>query len=238
MRARLALAVLAVLATGGGVAACSADTGGAGKGRYHPSTVAPTSSSGGATSSAPGSRGAPSTSKSKSAPPTTHPVPAVPLRTRSVVAPDSGQTYVIKVWAEKKDTDCAAHAYGASVIHYLQAHPCFGLSRVLATTTVNGKAVGFAQRSIGFKEPKPGQYTATSGFTRLVERDGTGNLNDLLREGYRLPTGPKSVPFPNAFSALGQDNNVTIIEAWYLKGPTPDNDPALETMAKDIFLQY
>jgi hypothetical protein len=142
------------------------------------------------------------------------------------------------VWADRNVTDCAAHAYGGPVLKYLKKHPCFGLGQVLATTTVGGKAVGFAQRSIGFKEPRPGSYTATAGFHRLVQQDGTGNVNDLLREGYRLPGGPTSVPFPNAFSALGQDNDVTIIEAWYLKGKTPDNDPPLEKMARDIFLQY
>jgi hypothetical protein len=103
---------------------------------------------------------------------------------------------------------------------------------------VNGKDVGFAQRSIGFMGGTPASYKTSGNFLKLVSKDGTGNLNDLMREGYRLPSGPKSVPFPNAFSALGQDNNVTIVEAWYLKGATPDNDPALEKMAQDIFLQY
>jgi hypothetical protein len=71
-----------------------------------------------------------------------------------------------------------------------------------------------------------------------VSRNGTGNLNDLMREGYRLPNGPTSVPFPNAFSALAQDNNVTVVEAWYLNGATRDNDPPLEQMAQDIYLQF
>ena len=236
MRARLVLPALA-LAAATALSACSGDTGGSGQGRYRPSTTPRAAST--SSRSAPASSAAPSKSKSKSksAAPTTHPVPAQPLRTKSVVATD-GTTYVIKVWADENVTDCAAHAYGTPVIKYLQKHPCFGLGQVLATTTVGGKDVGFAQRSIGFKEPKPGSYTATEGFRRLVQKDGTGNLNDLLREGYRLPSGPTSVPFPNAFSALGQDNNVTIVEAWYLKGKTPDNDPALEKMAQDIFLQY
>jgi hypothetical protein len=163
-------------------------------------------------------------------------VPVQPLRTKTVHGP-SGTDYVIKVWAQDDVTDCAAHAYGRPVIHYLRAHPCYGLSRILATTTVNGKPVGFAQRSIGFRGAQDQGYKAAGRFRKLVSENGTGNLNDLLREGYRLPSGPKSVPFPNAFSALAQDNNVTVVEAWYLNGPTPDNDPALERMAQDIFLQ-
>lgn len=108
---------------------------------------------------------------------------------------------------------------------------------MLATTTVNGKAVGFAQRSIGFRGGMNRSYRAAGEFRNLVTRSGTGNLDDLMREGYRLPSGPSTVPFPNAFSALGQDNSVTVVEAWYLHGQTPDNDPPLVRMAEDIFLQ-
>jgi len=149
----------------------------------------------------------------------------------------NGTTYVVKIWAEKEVTNCAAHAYGAPVISFLRRHPCFGLRQVLATTTVNGKAVGFAQRSIGFRGGMNRSYRAAGEFRNLVTRSGTGNLDDLMREGYRLPSGPSTVPFPNAFSALGQDNGVTVVEAWYLHGPTPDNDPPLVRMAEDIFLQ-
>jgi hypothetical protein len=164
-----------------------------------------------------------------------HPVPSAPLRTVTAHAPD-GTTYVVKIWAETSVTDCAAHAYGP-IVNFLRQHPCYGLRQVLATTTVNGKDVGFAQRSIGFRGGERTSYRAAGRFRELVTQSGTGNLNDLMREGYRLPSGPTSVPFPNAFSALAQDNSVTVVEAWYLQGTTPDNDPPLVRLAQDIFLQ-
>lgn len=212
-------------------AACTATTDGAGNGRYRPSTGAPSSApSVSAGASAGGSdSGSPTGSASGSA--------HAPLRVKVVVAP-SGRTYVIKIWAERKDTDCAAHAYGAPVIRYLHQHPCSGLDRVLATTRVHGRTVEFAQRSIGFAGGAPGSYRAAAGFRKLVSKNGTGNLNDLLREGGRIPGGRKSVPFPNAFSALAQDNNVTVVEAWYRDGATADNDPDLEQMERDTYLQY
>ncbi len=151
-------------------------------------------------------------------------------------APD-GTSYIVEIWADKQVSECAAHAYGAPVISFLRRHPCDGMRQVLATTTVDGKAVGFAQRTIGFRGGMNRSYRAAGQFRELVSRSGTGNLNDLMREGYRLPSGPSTVPFPNAFSALGQDNSVTIVEAWYLHGRTPDNDPPLVRMAQDIFLQ-
>ncbi len=157
------------------------------------------------------------------------------MRTATVQA--GSATYLIKIWTETTNADCAAHAYGTPVINYLKAHPCSGVTRLLATTTVNGKGVGFAQSSIGFKGTAPGVYTTAGNFRVLVTKEGTGNLNDLLREGRRLPSGPTAVPSPDAFSALGQDAGVTILDAWYLDQPTPDNDPALVKMAHDIFLQ-
>ena len=141
------------------------------------------------------------------------------------------------MWAQKQTTACAAHAYGTPIIAFLRKHPCDGLRSLLATTRVGGRAVGFAQRTIGFRGAEGHSYRAAGEFRALVSRSGTGNLDDLLREGYRLPAGPAHVPFPNAFAALGQDNSVTVVEAWYLHGATPDNDPALERLERDIFLR-
>ncbi len=183
------------------------------------------------TSSVAPSGGAPSTRPSGG-----HPVPSAPLRTVRIPAQGGSAGYVVKVWAQTEVRSCAAHAYGA-VVGFLRSHPCFGLKSLLATTTVDGRAVGFAQREIGFRGGMNTSYRAAGEFRDLVTRSGTGNLNDLLREGYRLPSGPTSVPLHNAFSALGQDNSVTVVEAWYLDGATPDNDPPLVRMAQDIFLR-
>lgn len=145
---------------------------------------------------------------------------------------------MIQIWARATSRNCAAHAYGAPVIDFLHRHSCNGLTSLLATTTVDGRAVGFAQRSVGFGGGVNQSYRAAGQFRALVSRSGTGNLNDLLREGYRLPAGPTQVPFPNAFNAQSQDSGVTVVEAWYLTGSTPDNDPALERMERDIYLQF
>lgn len=176
-------------------------------------------------------------------PPSTSPFPsATPtsLRTTTVQNTASGTTYSVTVWAQRKDDTCADHAYGAPMVAFLEKHPCGGLTRLLATTAVDGRAVGFAQSSLGFESP--GQdaeagYRAASDFIRLVSADGTGNIADLLREGARLPAGPTAIPSPDAFSALGQDAGVVVLEAWYLDGPTPENDPPLVTMAQDLFLR-
>lgn len=164
------------------------------------------------------------------------PAPSKPIRVATVTAADA--TYTVEVWAQAQDKDCAAHAYGQPVIHYLLSHSCLGVNRLLATTTVNGRPAGIAQSTVAFGGAQPTSYRAAGDFRALVSQDGTGNINDLMREGRRLPAGPDAVPSPDAFAALAQDNGVVIVESWYLDGPTPDNDPALVKMAQETILQY
>jgi len=147
-------------------------------------------------------------------------------------------TYVITVWASDTQDNCFAHSYGDAVRAYLHAHPCGSLTRLLATTTVGGRPVGFAQSAVAFAGPYPQIYTVAGRFRALVTEDGTGSVDDLLREGNRLPSGPAQIPQPDAFSALSEDSVVTIVDAWYLDGPTPENAAPLEKMARDIYLQF
>jgi hypothetical protein len=174
---------------------------------------------------------------SGSAEPVTHPAPSRPVRNATAHAVD-GVTYHIKIWWMVRNNSCAAHSHGTAVTSFLTAHPCRGLQRVLATTTVHGRRVGFNESSTGFAGPPQDPYRYARQFIALELRDGTGSLDDLLREGYRLPSGPQAVPSPDAFNALGQDNGVAVWDAWYLHGPTPINDPALIQMTQDLFLRF
>ena len=142
----------------------------------------------------------------------------------------SGATYQVSIWAEETDQDCHAHAHGNAVVTFLAKRPCTSMTRRLGTTTVDGKAVGFALTAIRFPSGK------TAGeFRVLVTKDGTGNLDDLLADGKRLPAGPRSLPAPDGFSSLSRGNEALVVDAWYLTGSTPANDPPLTALANDFF---
>lgn len=147
-------------------------------------------------------------------------------------------TYVIKIWAEVRTATCAGHAYGNAVVAYLRKHPCRGLTRQLGTTVVDGRGVGFARSVLGFAGTAPGVYSVAGDFETLVSKDGTGNLADLFRSGYRLPSGPARVPSPDAFNVQGQDAGVIVLDAWYLSGRTPENDPPLTQLGEETFGQF
>lgn len=224
-------AAVALLLTA--ASACSSTTDGTGRALPGGGRAASSSS---APHTEPVTSAPPSTSAAPSSP--AQSAPSSPVRTATVHSTAGNRTYKIDIWVETTDIDCAAHAYGSAVVAYLSAHPCRNLTRLLATTTVGGKRVGFNQSSVAFAGSAPASYQTAGEFRTLVSQNGTGNINDLLREGRRLPVGPVAVPSPDAFSALAQDASVTIVDAWYLDRPTPDNDPALVRMAQDIYLQY
>jgi hypothetical protein len=242
-RTRPRAALLAACAALGVVAlaACSSTTSGSGQATNQPGSSAastqdfPTGVAGSPSQSEAGSTAPVSTAAASGS--AVHPAPAAPLRSATVHTSD-GITYVIKIWADVSDKTCFDHAYGQPMITFLTQHPCRGLQRVLGTTTVKGQPVGFAESVTSFTGTPKDPYVDSGKFRQLEESDGTGSINDLLREGYRLPSGPTSVPSGEAFNVIGQDNGVSVWDVWYLDEPTPSNDKTLIKMTMDVFLQF
>ena len=234
MKFRSIIAALAALAAAG----CSSTTSGSGRvGSPQAGSSSPDFPSGSVGGSEPASGGASSAAGSTAPTRVRHGVPSAPIRTVTVHAADR-RTYVVEIWADVTDDTCFDHAHGDPVVTFLTKHPCTGLRRYLGTTTVGGRRVGFALSSTGFDGPPSNPYEWAGQFTKLEEQDGTGSIDDLLSDGYRLPEGPTSIPADEAFNVVGQDEGVTVWDAWYLDGPTPDNAKALIKMTQDLFLQF
>ncbi|MGI8880575.1 MAG: hypothetical protein ACR2KJ_08735 [Jatrophihabitans sp.] len=195
--------------------------------------------SNGERSSTSGSAGksAESTSSGKSSSSAPTKTPPKPVRSVTISGASSGTKYTVAIWSEDTQKDCAAHSYGKAVVAYLKKYPCSSMTRRVGTTTVNGKPVGFALTVITIPGTSGHPQKPAGDFLKLVSKDGTGNVNDLLREGKRLPTGPTAVPSPDAFSVANKSADVIIVDAWYLSGKTPGNDPPLTKLAADFFQQ-
>jgi hypothetical protein len=158
---------------------------------------------------------------------------------KTVTVHSNGHKYVLKVWAKSSSKHCLAHAYGTKIRHFLSTHHCTSVVRYLVTTTVNGHGVGFAQSAASFTAKSEGRaFQVTGEFRKLISENGTGNFYSLFHDGDHVPSGPQSVPDPDAFKALAQDVVVTSVDAWYLHRHTPQNTHPLVQMINNIYLQW
>jgi hypothetical protein len=153
-----------------------------------------------------------------------------------VTGTNTGTRYVAHVYASDTITDCAAHAYGARMIAFLRAHPCRLAHRVLATVDADGRTVVLSAISTSFGGSGADPYSGASKFRELEEADGTGSINDLLREGHHIAGVASRIPPTEAFQVVGQDQGVTVFDAWWAIGTTPDQAPALVNLEQDLFL--
>ncbi|WP_375486715.1 hypothetical protein [uncultured Jatrophihabitans sp.] len=181
-------------------------------------------------SSAPGT-----TSTGAGAPTSSAGSTAKALRHLTIVGASSHRSYAVTVWDHDTIANCATHAYGATMIKFLEAHPCRGAHRVLGTVLLGGRTVAVSAITTSFRGTGADPYGATTRFIKLEQADGTGSVNDLLREGGSLP-GTDEIPPTEAFVVLSQDTGVTVFDAWYVGAQTPDQDPPLVTLERNLYL--
>ena len=222
MRFLAAAAALALITTG-----CGSVTSGQGARASGPRPTAPTTVPDAAPST-------PVTAPATSVP-AASPSGPVPLRTVSVTGQD-GTSYRVTVWAEDRITDCAEHSYG-QVAQWFRRHPCRGATRRLLTLPFAGRTVALSAVAVGCATgPAPDHlYDLAAELARLERAAGTGSIDDLLREGARLP-GYSAIPAAEAFDVESQDVGVFVMDAWYLGGPTAPQDPALVALEQNLVL--
>ncbi len=148
----------------------------------------------------------------------------------------TGHDYSGVVWAHDLITDCAANAYGSVMIAFLRTHPCRLAARRLTTFVLGDRQVALSIISAEIPGSAADAFDNAAKFIKLELQDGTGGMNDLLRDGHRIPAGPSAIPASEAFLVLGQDQSATIFDAWYLDGSTAPDAPELLNMENDLFL--
>lgn len=105
---------------------------------------------------------------------------------------------------------CRSHAYG-QVAEFFAAADCTGLSRALWATQLDGRAVVVSVSRVQMPDT-----AAARELQSLTDTNGTGNVNDLLREGVRYAGGPDSLSGSEYASAVSGPV-VTVVEASWVQ---------------------
>ena len=117
---------------------------------------------------------------------------------------------------DSSQKDCAAHAYGA-IKDYLSAHPCTGMKRAIFLTTVDGK-----QAVVSLAEVTMPDADTAATLKATADTDGTGNVNDLLRESAPSAGLPSKEVLADSEYASSVDGTVVrIAQAAFVDGAKP-----------------
>jgi hypothetical protein len=134
--------------------------------------------------------------------------------------------YAVKV--TDVTTDCASHAHG-QVKSSFDTQNCVKATRSLATGRVNGRPVLFVESRI-----QMASALAAASIKQVLDGNGTGNLNDLLREGKTFPGAPGTMP-ASGYVSVQRGTVVWVVETGFVDGgPSSDTDAALRAAAAQV----
>jgi len=124
-------------------------------------------------------------------------------------------------------TDCTGHSRGRTRSVF-QAQNCVKATRSLATGQVGGRQVLFVVSKIQMPS-----VDAAASIKQVLDSTGSGNLNDLLREGKTFPGAPDKMP-SSGFASVQTGPLVQVAEAGFLDGPSSNTVPALRAAAAQV----
>ena len=125
-------------------------------------------------------------------------------------------------------TDCERHAHGRIKTTFRRQN-CVTATRTLGSGRVDGRPVLFVTARIEMETD-----AAATSIRRVLDGTGTGNLNDLLREGKTFPGAPGKMP-GSGYASARTDAVVLVAEAGFSDGgPSSNDDPALREAAAKV----
>jgi len=124
-------------------------------------------------------------------------------------------------------TDCASHSHGQTKSSF-KTENCVKATRSLATGQVSGRPTLFVMSRIQMASPE-----AAASVKQVLDATGTGNLNDLLREGKTFPGAPGTMP-DSGYASVQTGTDVVVAEAGFVKGPSASSNPALRAAAARV----
>jgi hypothetical protein len=124
-------------------------------------------------------------------------------------------------------TDCAGHSHGRTRSSF-KTENCVKATRFLATGQVSGRPTLYVVSRI-----QMASADAAASVKQVLDGSGTGNLNDLLREGKTFPGAPSTMP-DSGYASVQTGAVVVVSEAGFVHGPSSNTDPALRAAAARV----
>jgi hypothetical protein len=134
-----------------------------------------------------------------------------------------GIEYTVEA-VDLEDT-CIGHAYGDTAAFFAMTD-CTALSRALYSAVVDGEPV-----VVSVSRVQMADTAAARSLQALTDRNGSGNVNDLLREGVRYtgsPDGLSGAEYASAVSGRG----VTIVESAWVDENSDGTSARLDEVAE------
>jgi hypothetical protein len=129
---------------------------------------------------------------------------------------------------EAVDTEntCVGHAYGDTEALFADTD-CTGLSRALYSAEVGGEPVVVAVSRVRMADA-----TSARNLRSLTDRNGSGNVSDLLREGVRYTGSPSKLSRAEYASAVS-GTTVTIAESAWVNADSKGSSADIDKLADD-----
>ena len=124
-------------------------------------------------------------------------------------------------------TDCANHSHGRTKSSF-KTQNCVKATRSLAAGQVSGRPTLFVVSRIQMTSVE-----AAASVKQVLDATGTGNLNDLLREGKTFPGAPRTMP-GSGYASVQSGTVISVAEAGFVKGPSANTNPALRAAAAQV----
>jgi hypothetical protein len=128
--------------------------------------------------------------------------------------------------AVDSEKTCVGHAYGDTAAFFADTD-CTGLSRALYSTDVAGAPVVVAVSRVRMADA-----ASARSLRSLTDRNGSGNVSDLLREGVRYTGSPSELSSAEYASAVS-GTTVTIVESAWVNADSKGTSADIDKLADD-----
>lgn len=126
----------------------------------------------------------------------------------------------------RSDSQCAKHAYGGTQEFLARPDVCRKVTQTLHRAEVEGRKALVGVAVVELASPEIAQELG-----KLTESDGTGNVNDLVREGVVKIPGQKNLS--NGYASLVRGNMLVIAECDFVPEGSKADNPLLKGVCED-----